>query len=108
MRLIWPGLHLLLGPNGAGKSTMLKVGAGLLDPQDGACRLDAEIMACHDPHAVKNVFMLSEELRLPLSTLGEMAELHAPFYPNFSEEALRSNLEAFGQNVDLSRLALSW
>jgi len=91
-----PGLHLLLGPNGAGKSTMLRIAAGVLDPQDGACRLDGENMACHDPHAVKKVFMLGDDLHFPLSTMAEMADRHAPFYPNFSEEALRANLDAFG------------
>lgn len=90
-----PGLHLLLGPNGAGKSTLLKAGAGLLDPRSGKCFLEKEVMACHDPHAVKHVFLLSDSMCFPLPTIADMAKLHAPFYPRFSAEALQRNLDAF-------------
>lgn len=95
-----PGIHLLLGPNGAGKSTMLKVGAGLLDPSEGKCFLDKEVMSCHDPHAVKQVFLLTDSMRLPLATIGEMVRYHAPFYSGFSAEALERNLSAFGLSSD--------
>lgn len=96
-----PGVHLLLGPNGAGKSTLLRVGAGLLDPSEGACKIDGEVMACHDPHAVKHVFLLSDDMRFPLPTLSDMVKLHAPFYPSFSAETLERNLESFGLNADM-------
>lgn len=96
-----PGLHLLLGPNGAGKSTLLKVGAGLLDPSEGACFLDKEVMACHDPHAVRHIFFLSDDMTFPLPSLAQMVALHAPFYPSFSPEALARNLDAFGLTADM-------
>lgn len=101
------GVHLLLGPNSAGKSTLLKIGAGLLEPQIGKCYLDKEVMACHDPHAVKHVFMLSDSMHFPLPTIADMARLHAPFYPNFSAEVLDRNLKAFSLSPDMRLADLS-
>jgi molybdate transport system ATP-binding protein len=42
---IGPGLTALVGPSGAGKTTMLNVIAGIVRPNHGVIRLDAEILA---------------------------------------------------------------
>lgn len=94
------GMHLLLGPNGAGKTTLFRIIAGLLRPQKGECIYGKEATAYHSPHAIKEIFLLSDECRFPLDTINDMARLHAPFYPRFSKDFLGDALWAFGMTGD--------
>lgn len=93
---IGSGIHLMLGPNGAGKTTLLKVMCGLLQPQQGECLIDGEVVGARMPSVLDKVFYLDDNCLFPLSTINEMASRHAPFYPTFSPEQLAANLEAFG------------
>ena len=44
-------IHGLLGKNGAGKSTMIKVLAGVIQPDEGEIKIDGEVTEIHSPHA---------------------------------------------------------
>jgi ABC-type sugar transport system ATPase subunit len=44
-------IHGLLGKNGAGKSTIIKVLAGVVQPDEGEIKIDGEVTAIHSPHA---------------------------------------------------------
>lgn len=103
-----PGIHLLLGPNGAGKTTFLKVLAGQLQPQSGACFIDGTSTANHLPSTTADIFLYDETCRFPLRNINEMAQLHAPFYPRFSAENLEMNLKAFGLTGEdrISRMSM--
>lgn len=107
---IGPGVHLLLGPNGAGKTTLLKLLCGELVPWSGEVTIDGCDIAKRKPGALEKVFYLPEDTSFPLSTIEEMAEVHAPFYPNFSREQLAANLCEFGLNADdrLTAMSLGW
>lgn len=93
---VTPGIWLLLGENGAGKTTLLKLMAGLLRPRTGACRLDGEETALHAPSVMRRLFFLPDELDVPAQTVRALAATDGIFYPNFNQETLNSNLEAFG------------
>lgn len=93
---IRPGIHLLMGENGAGKTTLLHVLAGLLFPTQGSCRLDEVEMRLRRPDTMRRVFFLPDDMDWPASTINEMIDIHAPFYPSFDEALLRANLLAMG------------
>lgn len=93
---VTPGIWLLLGENGAGKTTLLKLMAGLLRPRTGVCQLNGEETALHAPSVMRRLFFLPDELEVPAQTVRALAATDGIFYPNFNQETLDSNLEAFG------------
>lgn len=94
------GMYLLLGENGAGKTTLLKLLAGLLFPRSGQCLIDGTAAGKRDPETMAKLFFLGDNMTYPAQTINIMARIHAPFYPNFSEERLKENLSMFGMNGD--------
>ena len=54
------------------------------------------------PSTLSDIFLVSEEFSLPPISLGEYVRLNAPFYPRFSHEALRANLEMFELTPELN------
>ncbi|MCM1451353.1 MAG: ABC transporter ATP-binding protein [Clostridium sp.] len=107
---IGPGIHLLLGPNGAGKTTLMQAMSGNLVPQAGEVKIDGINISERTPEGLEKVFYLPDDCHFPLNTIGEMAERHAPFYPNFSREQLEANLREFGMSADdrLAAMSLGW
>lgn len=94
------GINLLLGPNGAGKTTLMKVMCGLLQPSAGECLVDGADISKREPTSLREVFYLSDDCVFPLNSVSEMARRHAVFYPNFSMDMLKANLQAFGLTGD--------
>lgn len=91
-----PGhIYGLLGKNGEGKTTLLKVWSGLLFPQKGDCRVNGENPALREAAFLEKLFFLPEEILLPDVTAGEYFRMYAPFYPTFSQEILKTAIEAF-------------
>lgn len=91
-----PGhIYGLLGKNGEGKTTLLKVWSGLLFPRKGDCRVNGENPALREAAFLEKLFFLPEEILLPDVTAGEYFRMYAPFYPTFSQEILKTAIEAF-------------
>lgn len=107
---IAPGIHLLLGPNGAGKTTLMKLLCGMLQPSAGEIMIDGVDISSRQPAGMEKVFYLPEDMNFPLSTIEDMAQRHAVFYPNFSREKLEANLREFGLRADdrLEAMSLGW
>lgn len=89
------GIYGLLGKNGAGKSTLLHLMCGLLTPAGGEVDIDGVNVRRRLPSTLRDIFLVPEEFDLPSITLEEYCRINAPFYPDFSMEALKQNLETF-------------
>lgn len=101
MQLAEGAVYGLLGKNGTGKSTLLYLMAGLLRPQTGQVLYKGADIVKRDPSLLQDMFLVPEEFALPNVSLKQYVKLNAPFYPNFSDELLRSCLRDFDMNEDI-------
>ena len=101
MQLEKGAVYGLLGKNGTGKSTLLYLMAGLLRPQSGQVLYKGAEVVKRDPSLLQDMFLVPEEFALPNVSLKQYVKLNAPFYPNFSDELLRSCLRDFDMNEDI-------
>lgn len=108
LRLEKNKIYGLLGKNGTGKSTLLYLVCGLLRPQRGTVTVDG--CEAHERRAemLQDIFLVPEEFDMPNMPLRKYVELHAPFYPNFSEALLHDCLAQFElpQDLHLGRLSM--
>lgn len=93
---IGTGIHLLLGENGAGKTTLLHLIAGLLTPTEGRIKIDGESPSMRTPGLMSKIFFMGEEDVIPTTTIRELVDTHARFFPDFSIELLNDALNLFG------------
>ena len=101
MQLAEGSVYGLLGKNGTGKSTLLYLMAGLLRPQSGQVLYKGTEVTKRYPNILQDMFLVPEEFALPSVSLKQYVKLNAPFYPNFSDELLRSCLRDFDMNEDI-------
>ena len=101
MQLAEGSVYGLLGKNGTGKSTLLYLMAGLLRPQTGQVLYKGAEVTKRYPNILQDMFLVPEEFALPSVSLKQYVKLNAPFYPNFSDELLRSCLRDFDMNEDI-------
>lgn len=100
-------IYGLLGKNGTGKSTLLYLISGLLRPQKGKVLVDGMEAGKRYAEMLREIFIVSEEFRLPEVKLKSYVNLIAPFYPRFSEEILNKCLEEFELPGDIRLNSLS-
>ena len=97
----------LLGKNGTGKSTLLYLMSGLLRSASGEIHFMGEQINSHSAESLSNIFLIPEEFSLPDISIKQYVKLNGVFYPNFSEEILRSSLNDFDLDMDIRLGALS-
>ena len=105
---IGTGIHLLLGENGAGKTTLLHIIAGLLFTQKGTCKIDGNDISLRQPSDMSKVFFMPEDITFPAKSINDFAKIHSPFFPTFSEDLFRQNLEIFHLTGDEELSSLSF
>ncbi len=98
----------LLGKNGTGKSTLLYLISGLLRPKSGFVEVDGFKAMDRRPEMLREIMLVPEEYDLPDISLESYVSINAPFYPNFSHEALEKNLHEFElpEKIRLGRLSM--
>lgn len=101
------GINLMLGPNGSGKTTLMRIISGELRPNGGVCLVDGKNVSQRMPSSLSMTFYVSDDPAIPFASVSEMADRHAPFYPNFSQSMLHDNLTDFGMRGDEKLSALS-
>lgn len=109
MELKSGNIYGLLGKNGAGKSTLIYLMTGLLTPQKGTITFNGIDVRKRLPEVTGQTFLVPEEFELPEITLHQYIDINAPFYPNFSLDDMKRNLEIFeisDQNVNLKHLSM--
>jgi ABC-type sugar transport system ATPase subunit len=85
-------IHGLLGKNGAGKSTIIKVLAGVIQPEAGEIRVDGEPTSIHSPHAAGELgfaFAHQELTDVPNLTVAENVMLGLG-YPTIGHSLVRT------------------
>ncbi|MFI4996281.1 MAG: sugar ABC transporter ATP-binding protein [Hyphomicrobiales bacterium] len=106
-------VHALLGENGAGKSTIVKLLAGLIEPDRGKFRIFGEEMRLRSPriaHA-RGIQTAFQEMTLvrDLTVLDNMLLPYAPMGPTgmirrrAAEAQVREHLDALGFDIELWR-----
>lgn len=109
MELKSGNVYGLLGKNGAGKSTLIYLMTGLLTPQKGTITFNGIDVRKRLPEVTGQTFLVPEEFELPEITLHQYIDINTPFYPNFSLDDMKRNLEIFeisDQNVNLKHLSM--
>ena len=98
----------LLGKNGTGKSTLLYLISGLLRPKNGSVCVDGFKSTDRKPEMLREIMLVPEEYDLPDISLNSYVRINAPFYPNFSQEALKNNLREFElpEKIRLGQLSM--
>ncbi len=92
-------MYGLLGTNGAGKTSLLRMLAGIVEPDSGEILFDGEI-AGENPAYKENVFYLSDTpYYFPNASMEEMARFYARQYPNEDIEGVHHLAEQLELDV---------
>jgi ABC-2 type transport system ATP-binding protein len=101
-------IYGLLGRNGAGKTTLLKQILGLLFPAKGKCLIFEKPAGDRLPAILSDIYFIPEEFVLPSVRMETFVQVHAPFYPGFSDEMFNKYLTEFEINDNSKLNTLSY
>lgn len=88
----------LVGVNGSGKSTLLRLMAGVYQPDEGSVRYNQQVIF-DNPEAKKHLFFLGDEPFFGMNaTIKSLALVYSSFYPAFTAEEFKKNLQLFDVN----------
>lgn len=85
----------LVGRNGVGKSTLLRLLAGILDPDDGEVLLEGVNLTAH-PQVKQSMYYVQDSISMFNSyNIKELVRLHRHMYDSFDEQAFYGWLDGF-------------
>lgn len=85
----------LLGRNGEGKSTLMKLMVGQLLPRSGEVKLFGYASRQRAIEALRQVYILAEEVVLPRTTVRAYFDMIAPLYPTYDSHLADQLLSEF-------------
>lgn len=85
----------LIGTNGAGKSTFLRMGAGILKPDEGTITLDGEAVFEDIRVKARCFYIPDEPYFLGNGTADDMKTFYQGIYPNFDTDRFGKLLKSF-------------
>lgn len=91
----------LLGKNGTGKSTLLYLMSGLLRPKAGSIHFKGMDVHKNFSQMLQDMYLVPEEFALPNISMKQLVRLNAPFYPQFSNDLLKTCLQDFDLDESL-------
>lgn len=85
----------LIGRNGVGKSTLLRLLAGILDPDEGEVLLEGVNLTAH-PQVKQSMYYVPDSMTMYNSySVKELVQLHRHMYDSFDEQAFYGWLDRF-------------
>lgn len=94
-------IYGLLGSNGAGKTTLLKIIAGVYRPEAGSITINEKPVYENVPVKQRMVFIPDTLYFFPHSTIKQMANYYANFYPDWNWPRFEKLQQVF--NIDPKR-----
>ncbi|GAA4838462.1 ABC transporter ATP-binding protein [Paenibacillus vulneris] len=85
----------LIGRNGVGKTTLLRLLAGILDPDEGEVMLEGVNLTAH-PEVKQSLYYVPDSMSMYNSyNVKELVRLHRHMYESFDEQALYGWMDRF-------------
>lgn len=98
----------LFGLNGAGKSTLLNHITGMLFPDSGTCNVLGKPARERSPEVLSELFIVPEQFELPSLSAYKYIDIHAPFYPRFDLDLMKTMMKEFEINPNKKIPGLSY
>lgn len=100
-------IYGLLGQNGVGKTTLLKIISGLLNNNEGVCKVNGYLPFERKPDFLKEIYYVPEDFVGPDEKIDSFVKNIGVFYPNFDLDLFYRLMSIFEVNPESKFTKLS-